>query len=157
MKKVARSEFDSALRCIKKNQNKIAEDLNVSIRSLSNYLSGKQQPPCDVVAQAVKEYGLHRLAVAQLSSCCPIGKLYLPADIELTTLEMAVLKFQQQVHGINEIMHELIQTACGEPNTDEKINFIQSKIKELTGTCIVVNVSLERRKHEIRTENDNHA
>ncbi|KGF48105.1 hypothetical protein HMPREF0872_00440 [Veillonella montpellierensis DNF00314] len=156
MKKIARSEFDSALRCVDKNQNKIAEDLNVSIRSLSNYLSGKQQPPCDVVAQAVKEYGLHRLAVAQLSSCCPIGKLYLP-DIELVTLEMAVLKFQQQVHGINEIMHELIQTACGEPSTDEEINFIQSKIKELTGACIVVNVSLERRKHEIRTENNNHA
>lgn len=156
MKKVARSEFDSALRCVDKNQTRIAEDLNVSIRSLNNYMSGKQQPPCDVVAQAVKEYGLHRLAVAQLSSCCPIGKLYLP-DIELVTLEMAVLKFQQQLNGINEIMHELIQTACGEPSRDEEINFIQSKIKELTGTCIVVNVSLERRKHEIRTENDNHA
>lgn len=156
MKKVARSEFDSALRCVDKNQTRIAEDLNVSIRSLSNYLSGKQQPPCDVVAQAVKEYGLHRLAVAQLSSCCPIGKLYLP-EIELVTFEMAVLKFQQQVHGINEIMHELIQTACGEPSTDEEINFIQAQIKELTGACIVVNVSLERRKHEIRTENDNHA
>lgn len=156
MKKVARSEFDSALRCVDKNQTRIAEDLNVSIRSLNNYMSGKQQPPCDVVAQAVKEYGLHRLAVAQLSSCCPIGKLYLP-DIELVTLEMAVLKFQQQLNGINEIMHELIQTACGEPSTDEGINFMQSKIKELTGACIVVNVSLERRKHEIRTENNNHA
>ena len=156
MKKVARSEFDSALRCVDKNQTRIAEDLNISIRSLSNYLSGKQQPPCDVVAQAVKEYGLHRLAVAQLSSCCPIGKLYLP-DIELTTLEMAVLKFQAQLNGIDEIMHELIQTACGEPSTDEEINFMQSKIKELTGACIVVNVSLERRKHEIRTENNNHA
>ncbi|WP_277293041.1 hypothetical protein [Veillonella montpellierensis] len=156
MKKIARSEFDSALRCVDKNQTRIAEDLNVSIRSLNNYISGKQQPPCDVVAQAVREYGLHRLAVAQLSSCCPIGKLYLP-EIELVTLEMAVLKFQQQLNGINEIMHELIQTACGEPSTDEEINFIQAKIKELTGTCIVVNVSLERRKHEIRTENNNHA
>lgn len=156
MKKIARSEFDSALRCVDKNQTRIAEDLNVSIRSLNNYISGKQQPPCDVVAQAVREYGLHRLAVAQLSSCCPIGKLYLP-DIELVTLEMAVLKFQAQLNGIDEIMHELIQTACGEPSTDEVINFIQARIKELAGTCIVVNVSLERRKHEIRTEDDNHA
>lgn len=137
----AEKTLKSAFGDINQSNEKIAEKLHISVRSYQNYIAGKQQPPCDVIAQAVKEFGLNDLAINHLSCCCPIGKIYFNG-VDVVPLPQAVLRLQKELSDVDFIRNKIIDIACdGRVDSEESEEWqyrIERELKEAISALLSV-------------------
>ena len=110
----ARSAFEYALLNTNRvNQLHIAEQLNVSKRTLQAYLYGEKYPPCEVIANAVDLYGIHGFALEHLSKNCPVARLYM-GEMQASSLAGSILRMQKEISDIQELNKKIIAIACDE-------------------------------------------
>lgn len=85
--------------------------IHISVRSLSDYETGKTIPPDDVVCKMVEVYKAPELAYLHLKLNTEVGRRYLP-DLHLDELPKAVLRLQKESRELKEIEADLIAVAC---------------------------------------------
>ena len=111
-------------------QYQAAELINVSVRSLADYETGKTIPPDDVVAAMVEAYKAPWLAYQHLKESSELGRKYLP-DINFSDLARAVLRFQKEVRDLETVDRALVEIACdGEIDDTERPKW-QTVTKEI--------------------------
>ena len=93
------------------NQDVAADLLGVSIRSLSDYETGKTIPPEDVVCRMVEIYNSPILAYMHLKTNNEVGRRFLP-EIRVDNLSEAVLRLQMNKHSLDSIEPQIVQIAC---------------------------------------------
>lgn len=121
-------------------QIQAAELINVSVRSLADYETGKTIPPDDVVAAMVEAYQAPWLAYQHLKESSELGRRYLP-DIDFSDLARAVLRFQKEVGDLKEVNGELIEIACdGQISEHEKPTWqkVAKEIKEVVSAAFAI-------------------
>jgi transcriptional regulator with XRE-family HTH domain len=92
-------------------QEKAAEQIAISVRSLADYESGKTIPGDDVVCRMVELYQAPELAYLHLKHSTEVGRRYLP-DLCLDELPRAVLRLQKESRELRMVEPDLIEIAC---------------------------------------------
>lgn len=121
-------------------QEQAADKINVSVRSLADYESGRTIPGCDVVCLMVEAYQTPELAYLHLKQNTEVGRKYLP-DIYLDELPRAVLRLQKESRDLQIVESELISIACdGVVDQHETPIWEQAKreLMELAGAALAV-------------------
>lgn len=128
-------------------QERAAELLNLSTRSLADYESGLRLPPNDVADRMVVVYNSQVLAVQHLRNSTQFARELLP-DIQERTLPEAVLTLIDAVYDFadDRLDRELIDIARdGVISEDERERFdrVVDKIKSITAAALAL-VSMPR-------------
>ncbi|ADQ06480.1 helix-turn-helix domain protein [Caldicellulosiruptor hydrothermalis 108] len=126
-------------------QMQAAELLNVSVRSLADYETGKTIPPDDVVIAMIEVYKAQWLAYSHLQKSTLIGKRYLP-EIDLSDLPKAVLRLKKEIADLEKLDSEIINIACdGKIDKHEKMAWgrIVKEIREAISAAYSVIFSKE--------------
>jgi len=95
MKRTCENIYKSARVDAGLTQEKAAEMLFISTRSLCDYESGKTIPPEDVVSRMVDVYDSPRLGYQHLKQNNIVGRRLLP-DLKTNDLPRAVLRLQKR-------------------------------------------------------------
>ena len=123
-------------------QERAAELLGLSVRSLADYESGLRLPPNDIADRMVTVYNSQLLAVQHLRNCTQIARDLLP-DIQPMGLPEAVLRLIDAVYSFadDRLDRELIDIARdGVISTDERERFdrVVDKIRDITAAAIAL-------------------
>ncbi|MDF2546116.1 MAG: helix-turn-helix domain protein [Anaerosolibacter sp.] len=131
-------------------REKAAEQINVSVRSLADYETGKTVPGDDIVCCMVEVYKANWLGYMHLQQSTEVGRRYLPS-LHMADLSRSVLKFQKEVGDLKYVNEDLIEIACdGKVDYQEEArwNDITKEVHEVIGAAI----SLIYSKQEIGME-----
>lgn len=96
MNKGYRTIYQLARNTTELTQQAAAELLNVSVRSLADYETGKTIPHSDIVADMADIYGTKWLGYEHLRQSTKLGKEILPA-IDISDIAKAVLVLQKNL------------------------------------------------------------
>lgn len=123
-------------------QERAAELLGLSTRSLADYETGLRLPPNDVVDRMVTVYNSQLLAVQHLRSSTRFARDLLP-DIQVMTLPEAVLTLIDAVYAFadDRLDRELIDIARdGVISEDERDRFdrVVDKIRGITAAALAL-------------------
>lgn len=122
------------------SQEKAAELLYISTRSLCDYENGRSIPSDEVVCRMIEVYNAPWLGYMHLKHSTEVGRKYLP-DISFTDLARAVLRFQKEVGDLKEVNGELIEIACdGQISEHEKPTWqkVAKEIKEVVSAAFAI-------------------
>lgn len=123
-------------------QERAAELLTLSTRSLADYETGLRLPPNDVVDRMVTVYNSQLLAVQHLRASTQFARELLP-DVQMMTLPEAVLTLIDAVYAFadDRLDRELIDIARdGVISEDERERFdrVVDKIKGITAAALAL-------------------
>ncbi|ORX23371.1 transcriptional regulator [Thermoanaerobacterium sp. PSU-2] len=121
-------------------QEKAAELLYISSRTLSEYENGRLIPSDDIVYQMVELYKAPWLAYQHLRCSSEIGKKFLP-DITLTDLARSILKLQKEIKDVENINNDLIEIGCDgiiDDTEKDKWALATKEIDEMAGAALAV-------------------
>lgn len=124
-------------------QEQAAERLNVSVRSLADYETGKTVPKDDIVCAMVEVYGTKWLGYMHLKAT-QVGEKYLP-ELILTDLAKSVLKLQKEIGDVDSLNGDIVEIACDgvvDPGEQPKWKFITKEIDEMAGAALAVIFSM---------------
>ena len=139
--------YQSARKIAGLTQERAAELLGLSPRSLADYESGLRLPPNDVADRMVTVYNSQLLAVQHLRNSTQFARDLLP-DVQSMTLPQAVLNLVDAVYAFadDRMDRELIGIARdGVISADERERFdrVIDKIRAITAAAIAL-VSMPR-------------
>lgn len=139
--------YQTARKAAGLTQERAAELLSLSARSLADYESGLRLPPNDVADRMVVVYNSQVLAVQHLRNSTQFARDLLP-DIQEMTLPEAVLTLIDAVYDFadDRLDRELIDIARdGVISEDERERFdrVVDKIKSITAAALAL-VSIPR-------------
>lgn len=144
-----RSECENIYKLARKSaeltQEKAAELLNVSLRSLADYEGGKTIPPDDIVCSMAKVYKTDWLGYLHLKTS-ETGKRYLP-DLHLVDLPRSVLYLQKQIHELQSLRDKIVDIACDGSISVEELeqwNKISKNLTSMAGACIGLVISSKK-------------
>lgn len=129
-------------------QEEAIRKIHISIRSLSDYETGKTIPNDDVVCKMVEVYRAPELAYLHLKLNTEVGRRYLP-DLHLDELPKAVLRLQKESRDMWAIESELISIACdGVVDKQEIPMWERAKVElhDLAGAALAVLFHQKRKK-----------
>lgn len=134
--------YQSARKIAGLTQERAAELLGLSPRSLADYESGLRLPPNDVADRMVTVYNSQLLAVQHLRNSTQFARDLLP-DIQAMALPEAVLTLVDAVYSFadDRLDRELIDIARdGEISADERERFdrVIDKIRGITAAAIAL-------------------
>ena len=123
-------------------QERAAELLGLSVRSLADYKSGLRLPPNDVADRMVTVYNSQLLAVQHLRCSTPFARNLLP-DVKTMALPEAVLTLIDAVYAFadDRLDRELIDIARdGVISEEERERFdhVVDKIRDITAAAIAL-------------------
>jgi len=115
-------------------QERAAELICSSPRSIAAYEAGERIPADDIVVKMVEVYGTQFLAYQHLRSNMELARSILP-EIVPTTLPLAILKLQKEVHDFLRVQDEMIEITCdGIISADELPRWTEI-MKEMRDVC----------------------
>ena len=134
--------YQSARKIAGLTQERAAELLGLSPRSLADYESGLRLPPNDVADRMVTAYNSQLLAVQHLRECSRFARDLLP-DVQAMALPEAVLTLVDAVYSFadDRLDRELIDIARdGVISADERERFdrVISKIRDITVAALAL-------------------
>lgn len=134
--------YQSARKIAGLTQERAAELLGLSPRSLADYESGLRLPPNDVADRMVTAYNSQLLAVQHLRNSTQIARDLLP-DVKVMALPEAVLTLVDAVYSFadDRLDRELIDIARdGVISADERERFdhVIDKIRAITAAAIAL-------------------
>ena len=134
--------YQSARKIAGLTQERAAELLGLSTRSLADYESGLRLPPNDVADRMVTAYNSQLLAVQHLRNSTQFARDLLP-DIQTMALPEAVLTLVDAVYSFadDRLDRELIDIARdGVISADERDRFdrVIDKIRAITAAAIAL-------------------
>lgn len=112
--------------------------LNVSVRSLADYESGKTIPPDDVVCNMIEIYNSKALAYLHLKCSSEVGRRYLP-DIHESDLAQSVLRLHKEVDDLKLVNSDMIEIACDgavENHEKQRWNNVTKEVNEIAGAAL---------------------
>lgn len=123
-------------------QERAAEMLDLSVRSLADYETGLRLPPYDVADRMVTVYNSQLLAVQHLRNCTQFARDLLP-DVQELRLPEAVLTLVDAVYAFaeNRLDRELIDIARDgviSPDERDRFNHVIDKIRDITAAAIAL-------------------
>lgn len=116
------------------------ERLNISIRSLADYESGKTVPNSDIVADMAEVYRTRWLGYEHLRTSSRLGLEVLPV-IKFDDIAKSVLVLQKESSDVEEVRNSMIDIACdGEIEHHEKRRWseVTKEVRELAGAALSV-------------------
>lgn len=136
-------------------QERAAELLGLSVRSLADYEAGLRLPPNDVADRMVTAYNSQLLAVQHLRASTQFARNLLP-DVREMALPEAVLTLVDAVYSFadDRLDRELIDIARdGVISEDERERFdhVIDKIRDITAAAIAL-ASMSGAAHEERRD-----
>lgn len=134
--------YQSARKIAGLTQERAAELLGLSTRSLADYESGLRLPPNDVADRMVTAYNSQLLAVQHLRNSTQFARDLLP-DVQTMALPEAVLTLVDAVYSFadDRLDRELIDIARdGVISADERERFdrVIDKIRNITAAAIAL-------------------
>lgn len=134
--------YQSARKIAGFTQERAAELLGLSTRSLADYESGLRLPPYDIADRMVTVYNSQLLAVQHLRNCTQFARDLLP-DVQPMALPEAVLTLVDAVYSFadDRLDRELIDIARdGVISEDERERFdhVVDKIRNITAAAIAL-------------------
>lgn len=134
--------YQSARKIAGLTQERAAELLNLSVRSLADYETGQRLPGNDVVTDMVTVYNSQLLAVQHLRNSSRFARDLLP-DVKEMALPEAVLTLVDAVYSFadDRLDRELIDIARdGVISEDERERFdhVIDKIRDITAAAIAL-------------------
>lgn len=117
-----------------------SERLNVSIRSLADYESGKTIPNSDIVLSMVEVYHADWLGYKHLRQTSALGMQVLP-EIKFDDVAKSVLMLQKETNDVADVRNCMIDIAVDskvESHEKPRWNEIEKEVKELAGAALSV-------------------
>lgn len=121
-------------------QEKAAELLDYSPRSLGAYETGETRPSDDTVDKMIQIYNCPYLGYQHLRETTVIGSKYLP-EIQRTDLAMAVLRLQKESADLEKVKGKMVELACdGTIDDSEKSQWsgVMEEIKHVVGASMAL-------------------
>lgn len=124
-------------------QEKAAEMLGISVRSLADYENGVRLPPNDVVNDMVMCYGYQPLGVQHIRNTSEFAQSLLPDVVNIVSLPEAVLTLIDAIYDFadDKMDRELIDIARdGTIDEAERVRFdrIVEKINTIVSAALAV-------------------
>jgi len=119
-------------------QEQAAELLNVSVRSLVDYESGKTVPHDDIVCSMVEIYKSKILAYMHLKVSTEVGRRYLP-DIHMSELAQSVLRLHKEVDDLKLVNSDMFEIACDgviDKHELQRWNKVKKEVNEIAGAAL---------------------
>lgn len=137
-----RNIYQAARKVAGLTQEKAAEMMGISIRSLADYETGVRMPPNDIVDMMVMCYNSQLLAVQHMRSSAQAAREFLP-DLQDMRLPEAVLTLVDAIYDFadDRLDRELIDIARdGVIDEAERLRFerIVDKIRTITAAAVAV-------------------
>ena len=134
--------YQSARKIAGLTQERAAELLGLSPRSLADYESGLRLPPSDVADLMVVVYNSQILAVQHLRECTRFARELLP-DVQAMALPEAVITLVEAIHDFSAggMDHELLRIARdGVVSPDERARFDRAvdALRSITAAAIAL-------------------
>lgn len=134
--------YQSARKIAGLTQERAAELLGLSVRSLADYEAGLRLPPNDVADRMVTAYNSQLLAVQHLRNSTQIARDLLP-DVQTMALPEAVLTLVDAVYSFadDRLDRELIDIARDgviSPDERERFDHVIDKIKAITAAALAL-------------------
>lgn len=134
--------YQSARKIAGLTQERAAELLGLSVRSLADYEAGLRLPPNDVADRMVTVYNSQLLAVQHLRNSTQIARDLLP-DVQTMGLPEAVLTLVDAVYAFadDRLDRELIDIARDgviSPDERERFDRVIDKIRDITAAAIAL-------------------
>lgn len=134
--------YQSARKVAGFTQERAAELLGLSARSLADYETGLRLPPNDVADRMVTVYNSQLLAVQHLRASTQFARELLP-DIQAMSLPEAVISLVEAIHDFaaNGLDHELLRIARdGVISPDERGRFDHAvdELRAITAAAIAL-------------------
>lgn len=144
--------YQNARRLAGLTQERAAELLNVSTRSLADYETGQRIPPNDVVDQMVLNYNSQALAVQHLRNSSSAARLILP-EVREIALPQAVLELIDAVYDFadDKMDRELIDIARdGVIDDAERARYdhIMAKLQDIITAAMALGFAARQRKED---------
>ncbi len=144
--------YQNARRLAGLTQERAAELLNVSVRSLADYETGQRVPPNDVVDQMVMHYNSQALAVQHLRNSSDSARRLLP-EVREIALPEAVLELINAVYDFadNKADRALIEIARdGVIDDDERPRYdhIMGKLQDIITAAMALGFAAKRKKED---------
>ena len=142
MQNASANIYQNARKIAGLTQERAAELLDLSVRSLADYEAGLRLPPNDVADRMVTVYNSQLLAVQHLRNSTQIARDLLP-DVKEMALPEAVLTLVDAVYSFadDRLDRELIDIARdGVISEDERERFdhVIDKIRDITAAAIAL-------------------
>jgi len=123
-------------------QERAAELLGLSLRSLADYEAGLRLPPNDVADRMVTVYNSQLLAVQHLRNCTQFARDLLP-DVQAMSLPEAALMLIDAVYDFadDRLDRELIDIAWDgviSENERDRFEHVVDKIRDITAAAIAL-------------------
>ena len=142
MKKSCRNIYATARVSAGLSQEQAAALLNVSVRSLADYESGKTVPPDDVVCAMIEHYRSLMLAYHHLKCSTEVGRRYLP-EIHESNLAQLVLRLHKEVDDLKLINADMFEIACDgqiEEKESSRWNSVKKEVREIAGAALALSL-----------------
>lgn len=140
MKEGCRTIYEFARNIAGFTRLQAVESLNISMRSLADYESGKTIPNDDVVADMANIYGTGWLGYEHLRTSSELGREVLPS-IGFSDIAKSVLILQKESNDVEGVKNCMIDIACDSKiESHEKLRWSQitKEVRELAGAALSV-------------------
>ena len=115
-------------------QERAAELLSVSVRSIAAYEQEERIPADDIVVKMIEVYDTQFLAYQHLRVNMELAKGILP-DVQPTTLPLAIIKLQKEVNDFLHLRDDMMEITCDGIITEDELPRWQEICKELDDIC----------------------
>ncbi len=115
-------------------QERAAELIGTSVRSIAAYEAGERIPADDIVVRMVEIYDTQFLAYQHLRANMELAKTILP-EVCPTNLPMAILRLQKEINDFLRVRDEMTDIVCDGIITDEEMPRWNEIQKELDDIC----------------------
>lgn len=140
MKEDCRNLYQMARKSTNLTQERAAEAIGCSVRSIADYESGRTIPADDIVCRMIKIYNTGWLGYQHLKQSTAVGQAYLP-DIECTDLAKSVLRLQKEVGDLELVNSDMIAIACDgvvDKHEEPRWQNVTKEILEMAGAALAV-------------------
>lgn len=111
-------------------QERAAELIGLSVRSLAAYESNERIPADDVVVRMVDVYGTQFLAFQHLRNNMELARTILP-EITPSNLPMAILRLQKELNDFLHLKDEMTEIVCDGVISENEVDRWNAIMKEL--------------------------
>lgn len=115
-------------------QERAAELIGTSVRSIAAYEVGERIPAEDTVVKMIEIYGTQFLAYQHLRSNMELARSFLP-DVCPTNLPMAILRLQKEINDFLRMRDDMTDIVCDGVITAEEMPRWNEIQKELDDVC----------------------
>lgn len=154
MKQIDRNIYQSARLAAGFTQERAAECLGVSVRSLAAYESGERIPPDDIAVSMADIYRTQWLVYQHVRANVEAAKNILPA-IDLQSLPLAILKLHKEVSDFIALRDDMIEITCDgiiDATEQPRWNAILNELDDISAAILGLKFAREEDEHEQATD-----